>query len=79
MVIQFEYWSLFTFPSECTQYSDCPNGGQNYKCIDDLCSCEPGYALDGDSCVGMCPVQYMCIFYYCRGYIFTTFSYNGIL
>ena len=50
---------FFTLLSECTQYSDCPNGGQNYECIDDLCTCANGYALDGDACVGMLPNIYL--------------------
>ena len=49
------YLLLFTFLSECTQYTDCPNGGQNYECIDELCTCALGHALDGDACVGVLP------------------------
>ena len=46
----------FFFLLDCTHYSDCPNGGQNYECIDELCTCAPGHTLDGDACVGMLPI-----------------------
>ena len=38
---------------ECTEYSDCPNGGQNYECVTNICTCETGYILKDDACVGM--------------------------
>ena len=44
---------LLTYFSECAKYSDCPNGGQNYECISDVCACTSGHVLDGDACVGM--------------------------
>ena len=52
------------FLSECTESSDCPNGGQNYECVAELCTCKPGHALDGDACVGMSP---NCYFYHSSG------------
>ena len=64
IVGQFNCQSFLTFLSECTESSDCPNGGQNYECVAELCSCKPGHALDGDACVGMLP---NCYFYHSSG------------
>ena len=64
--------NLFFFLSECLQYSDCPNGGQNYECVDELCTCAPGHALDGDACVGMLSNIHLLLHDF-KGYIFTSF------
>ena len=50
---------------ECTKHTDCPNGGQNYECVSNVCSCVTGFILDGDACVGMF-----------SNYYFHTFSMN---
>ena len=50
-----EFINMFhTILSDCAQPSDCPNGGQNYNCTANVCSCTTGHTLDGDACVGMC-------------------------
>ena len=66
IVGQFNCQSFLTFLSECTESSDCPNGGQNYECTAELCSCKPGHALDGDACVGM---LLNCYFYHSSGFV----------
>ena len=57
---KFQNQSFFLL--DCTHYSDCPNEGQNYECLDDLCTCAPGHALDGDACVGMLPNTYLLLY-----------------
>ena len=52
-----------SFILECKQYTDCPNGGQNYNCISNGCICASGYALENDACVGMLSDQ--CFFLTC--------------
>ena len=39
--------------SGCLEISDCPNGGQNYDCSTNVCTCKSGFILTGDVCVGM--------------------------
>ena len=41
--------------SECNDVSECPNKGENYVCIFNKCSCDSGFELDGQDCVGMLP------------------------
>ena len=75
LVSLFHYLlTFFTFLSECTQYSDCPNSGQNYECVDYLCNCVPGHALDGDDCVGRLTSLYLFL-YHLRGLIFATLGH----
>ena len=38
---------------DCAKSTDCPNGGQNFQCINNICECSIGFRLDGDSCKGM--------------------------
>ena len=49
------YCDFHTFLSECVNdvNLNCPHNGENYDCIDNVCQCKPGFALDGDECVGM--------------------------
>ena len=55
---------LLTLLPECTEYSDCPNGGQNYDCISNVCTCVPGYDFVGDACKGIYyPID---VFYHCE-------------
>ena len=49
---------FLSFLLECAQSSDCPNKGENYKCVSNFCTCESGHYLDGDACVGMLPIWY---------------------
>ena len=49
---QNELYNFFFFHSDCTNDSDCPNDGENYKCIKGICDCESGHVLDGEACVG---------------------------
>ena len=41
---------IFTLLLECTQPSDCANGGVNYACKSNECSCATGFLLTGDTC-----------------------------
>ena len=51
---QFNYQYLCNyFLSECAKDSQCPNNGENYKCVSNFCTCASGYVLDGEACVGM--------------------------
>ena len=58
LVCWFDFSYFLTFLSECAHYSDCPNEGQNYNCINNKCKCASGYDLVGDACVGMLPNKY---------------------
>ena len=49
---QNELYNFLIFPSDCTNDSDCPNDGENYKCIKGVCDCVSGHVLDGEACVG---------------------------
>ena len=40
---------------QCTTSSDCPDGGKNYRCKDNLCECPSNLFEDNDLCVGMLP------------------------
>ena len=40
----------FTFILECITASDCPNGGQDYQCITNVCYCPYGFVLNGKTC-----------------------------
>ena len=40
---------IITAP-ECVHDFDCPNEGQNYKCNVNVCECEDGFFLNGNSC-----------------------------
>ena len=57
MCVSFLTW-LFTylyFVSECTEKSECPNGGKNFECNFNVCECATGFVRDDDFCVGMLP------------------------
>ena len=71
----FDSWILlliYRYILGCTQYSDCPNKGQNYECIDNFCTCAPGHVLDGEACVGMSANIHLLLYYF-SGYIFKVF------
>jgi len=40
---------------QCTIASDCPNGGKNYRCKDNVCECPSNLIEFDDNCVGMLP------------------------
>ena len=46
---------LLTFLLDCAKDSDCPNQGENYKCLSNVCTCETGHVLYGEACVGTLP------------------------
>ena len=55
------FWlsKYLAFLSECTKELDCPNNGENYKCIANFCTCDSGHVLDGTACVGMLHNRYL--------------------
>ena len=40
---------FFCLPSECTQTSDCPNGGHNFECNNNICECGAGFMISYDN------------------------------
>ena len=52
-ITHFSCADILILLSECLENYDCPNGGENYICKDNVCECVPGSILLGDSCVGM--------------------------
>ena len=46
--------SNITFLTECIANTDCPDGGTNYVCTTNECTCPANLPVeDGNACVGM--------------------------